>query len=167
VFPTTTPPLQPPAVRDPSALLVGVLGPAEAAAPPAVAVAQLVELSGHFSVTRSSTANKTRPWPPLQRAGCPGQQARVVLHELLVAATEWWLWCAVLANLDGRDASGAAARADARAEDGRTPQTGTEEANGANVADGKGVEFGSQPGAGDGAKTAHGAAAKLETGRRR
>jgi len=61
--------------------------------------------------------------------------------------------------LDAQDASGAAARADARAEDGGTPQTGTEEANGANVADGKGVEFGAQPGAGDGGKTAHGATA--------
>ena len=61
--------------------------------------------------------------------------------------------------MDAQDASGAAARADARAEDGGTPQTGTEEANGANVADGKGVEFGAQPGAGDGGKTAHGATA--------
>jgi len=132
-----------------------------------VAVAQLVELSGRLSVTRFSTANETRAWPPLKRAGRPVPQARVVLHELLVAATEWWLWCAVLPKLDGRDASGAAERADARAEDGGTPQTGTEEANGANAADGKGVEFGAQPGAGDGAKTAHGAAANLETGRRR
>jgi len=72
----------------------------------------------------------------------------------------------LLGNLDARDASGAAPRADA-SEDDRTPQTGTEEANGSNVAHGKGVEFGAQPGAGDGAKTAHGAAAKLESGRRR
>ena len=73
----------------------------------------------------------------------------------------------MLANVVARDASGAAARADARAEAGGTPPTGTEEASGANVAHGKGVEFGAQPGAGDGAKTAHGAAAKLESGRRR
>ena len=93
----------------------------------------------------------TYPHPPFTRCLSPRRNPGILL----------------LANLDAWDASGATARADARAKDGRTPQTGTEEANGANVADGKGVEFGAQPGAGDGAKTAHGAAVKLDTGRRR